>query len=245
MEKSIWDHTMRVLLVTTWNNRLYQEYGHRFQSTYNWKYPYIVYNEDGGMYDLVPDLKKFVNRNARRPYENYLQDGVRFSYKVYAYTHAILTMENFDFIVGIDADSVFLKPLPEEEIKTSLYKEDCMLTYMGRGKQYSECGFLGFNMHHPDTLDFAREMKRMYDSDEIYSLLECHDSFVWDFVRLKFEVERNTKNNDIGDGGKGHIQARCVLSEYYDHTKGNRKKVGFSTENNRAKAAKLEGMRKK
>jgi len=246
LEKSLQDDVMKVLLVTTWNNRLYQEYGHRFQSTYNWEFPYVVYNEDGTMFDSIPDLKKFVDRNKRRNPENFLTDGVRFSYKVYAYTHAILTEENFDYIIGIDADSVFFKPMPLEVIKDKLYRPDAMMTYMGRGNQYSECGFLGFNMHHPEIKNFAREMKRMYDEDEIYKLIEHHDSFVWDYVREKFELERGIKNINIGDGGKGHIQARCVLAEYYDHTKGpKRKSYGFSTENNTAKLKRLEAMRRK
>ena len=63
-----------------------------------------------------------------------------------------------------------------------LYKEDCMMTYLGRG-QYSECGFLGFNMKHPEIQNYADEMLRMYNSDEIYNLIECHDSYVWDHVR--------------------------------------------------------------
>ena len=89
-------------------------------------------------------------------------------------------------------------------------------------------------------------MKRMYDEDEIYELIEHHDSFVWDYVREKFELERGIKNINIGDSAKGHVQARCLLAEYYDHTKGpNRKKYGFSTENNTAKLKRLEAMRRR
>ncbi len=230
---------MKILLVTTWNNRLFEEYGHRFQSTYNWDYPYIVYNEDGEMFDIIPDCKSFIDRNVRRKPENFLTDGVRFCYKVYAYTHAIIKhKDDYDYIIGIDADSIFLKPLTLNVMKSAIIKEGRMLTYMGRGNQYSECGFLGFNMKHPDTVDYATEMKRMYDSDEIYNLIEHHDSYIWDHVRKKFEEERGTQNNNIGDNGKGHIQARCVLGEYYDHTKGSKRKSwGFSTENHAARMA--------
>ena len=28
------------------------------RATYNWDFPYTVYNEDDGMYDAIPDLKK-------------------------------------------------------------------------------------------------------------------------------------------------------------------------------------------
>ena len=45
-----------------------------------------THNEDDGMYDAIPDLK-FVDRNKHRPYKDFLQDAVRFSYKVYGYCH--------------------------------------------------------------------------------------------------------------------------------------------------------------
>ena len=232
MEESIWYDNMKLLTITTWNNKLYKEYAHRFEATYNWSWPYTVYNEDDGMYDAIPNLKKFVDRNKSRPAKDFLQDGVRFSYKVYGYCHAIQQYDDYDFIMGVDADSVFYNSMPEDIVKDKLYKEDCMMTYLGRGGQYSECGFLGFNMKHPEIQNFAKEMLRMYDSDEIYNLIECHDSFIWDHVRTKFELEKGVKNNNIGDHKKAHVQARSVLAQFYDHTKGpTRKAAGFSREN--------------
>ena len=223
---------MKLLTITTWNNKLYKEYAHRFKATYNWSWPYTVYNEDDGMYEAIPDLKAFVERNKHRPSDDFLQDAVRFSYKVYGYCHAIQQYKDYDFIMGVDADSVFYHPMPEEVVAKKLYKEDCMMTYLGRGGQYSECGFLGFNMKHPEIQNFAKEMVRMYNSDDIYKLIECHDSFIWDHVRTKFELEKGVKNNNIGDHKKAHVQARSVLGMYYDHTKGpSRKSAGFSGEN--------------
>ena len=102
------------------------------------------------------------------------------------------------------------------------------MTYLGRGGQYSECGFLGFNMKHPEIQNYADEMLRMYNSDEIYKLIECHDSFVWDHVRTKFELERDVINNNIYNHKTFHVQARSVLGMYYDHTKGlSRKRARF------------------
>lgn len=162
---------MKILVVTSYNNKLYKEYAHRFRETYNWKFDLKVYNEDEDMYDLVPDCKAFVDRNKSKIIPNtdagFFIDGVRFCYKVYAYTHALLTEKNYDYIIGIDADSVFYKEMTEQFVKTRLYSPDRMMTYLGRGQQYSECGFLGFNMKHPETINYATEMKRMYDSDDI------------------------------------------------------------------------------
>ena len=108
-------------VITTWNNNLYEAYAHRFKKTYNWPFEVIVYNEDES---ILPDLKKFVDRNKhRQPISDFkeksldfITDGVRFSYKVYAYTHALMTQE-VDGLICIDADSVFHKPIGEEWIK--------------------------------------------------------------------------------------------------------------------------------
>ena len=219
---------MKLLSVTTYNNKLYKEYAHRFESTYNWDFPYTVYNEDDGMMDTIPDCKAFVERNKNR-FDNkdfikdYWQDGVRFCYKVYAYTHAIMNYQDLDGIIGIDADSVFYKKIDEDWIKKHIHRDNCMMTYLGR-PNYSECGFLYFNMKHPDIQPYANWMKSLYDTDGIYNLKEQHDSFIWDYVRKEFE-NRGTKNYDIGDGKMGHVQARSILGTVYDHTKGPRRKA--------------------
>ena len=219
---------MKLLSVTTYNNKLYKEYAHRFESTYNWDFPYTVYNEDDGMMDTIPDCKAFVERNKNR-FDNkdfikdYWQDGVRFCYKVYAYTHAIMNYQDLDGIIGIDADSVFYKKIDEDWIKKHIHRDNCMMTYLGR-PNYSECGFLYFNMKHPDILPYANRMKSLYDTDGIYNLKEQHDSFIWDYVRKEFE-SRGTKNYNIGDGKMGHVQARSILGTVYDHTKGPRRKA--------------------
>jgi len=224
---------LKIKVITTWNNNLYKAYAHRFRKTYNWPFEVIVYNEDES---ILPDLKEFVERNEhRQPISDFrekgldfITDGVRFSYKVYAYTHALITQEA-DGLICIDADSVFHKPIDEEWIKKHIHRDDCMMSYLGRGDHYSECGFLYFNLNHADTLAYANRMKAMYDTDAIYNLKEQHDSYVWDYVREEFE-RRGTKNHNIGDGKPGHVQARSILGEVYDHTKGPRKLKGRSPE---------------
>lgn len=223
---------MNIRVVTSWNNKLYEKYAHIFEETYNWNFPYEVYNEDVDMYEKIPGLYDFVQRNKDREVNGYLMDGVRFSYKVFAYTHAILNAPaGTTGIIGIDADSRFVKPICKKFIGKWIHRDDCMMTYLGRGKNYSECGFLYFNLQHPDTLDYAKAMQEMYLTDGIYKEREYHDSYIWDLVRMRFEKERGTKNHDIGDGKWGHVQATSILGGIYDHMKGYRKLQGFSDEN--------------
>ena len=222
---------MKIQTITSWNNKLHKEYAHRFEKTYNWPFDLLVYNEDVDMFDKIPDLKKFIEKNKDREVESFKKDGVRFSYKVYAYTHAIENASSdIDGLICIDADSVFYKSIDVDWIKKHIHKDDCMMSYLGRGSNYSECGFLYFNMKHDQTRNYARYMKKMYDFNEIYSLSEYHDSYVWDYVRKVFESELKVKNNNIGDDKDGHVQARSVLGEIYDHTKGRRKIIGRSPE---------------
>ena len=181
---------MKIQTITSWNNKLHKEYAHRFEKTYNWPFDLLVYNEDVDMFDKIPDLKKFIERNKDREVESFKKDGVRFSYKVYAYTHAIENASSdVDGLICIDADSVFYKSIDVDWIKKHIHKDDCMMSYLGRGSNYSECGFLYFNMKHDQIRNYARYMKKMYDFNEIYSLSEYHDSYVWDYVRKVFESE--------------------------------------------------------
>ena len=145
---------MKLLTITTWNNKLYREYAHKFESTYNWEWPYTVYNEDDGMFETIPDLKKFVDRNKDRPIGNkgFLLDGVIFSYKVYAYCHAIKQYSNYDFIMGVDADSVFFFYPQIVFLHGPKHNyHDVLLVYIFH--QYYT--FLTFNLHNFVSLDVS------------------------------------------------------------------------------------------
>ena len=231
---------MEIAVVTTLNNKLYKQYGYKFFETYNWPFYLAVYSENmngipntnhivRSIFDEVPNCEEFVNRNKKRPVnpnpDGFLQDAVRFCYKVYAYTDMILNNEDNDGLICIDADSVFYKPIDIDWIKKHIHRDDCMMTYLGRGKHYSECGFLYFNLKHPKVKKYAKDMQQMYDTDEVYNLIEYHDSYVWDFVRKKYESPLiQVKNHNIGDGKPGHVQARSILGSVYDHIKGPKRK---------------------
>jgi hypothetical protein len=238
---------MNIGVVTTYNRKLYDEYAKRFLETYNWPFDLKIYVEEDdfwhpkftykNIFKEVSDCKEFVNRNKHRMKQSdykekstaYVKDGVRFCYKVYAYTDFVMNNEDYDGIICIDADSVFYKPIDVNWIKEHIHRDDCMMTYLGR-PNYSECGFLYFNMKHKETKHYAKIMKDMYDTDHIYDLKEQHDSFIWDYVRLRFENDKGVINHNIGDDKVGHVQARSILGEIYDHTKGSRKLKGRSPE---------------
>ena len=149
--------------VTTMNKRLFDDYGKDLLISYmntSQKYPIYVYVEDDiqkypimknviyvPLFKEEPECEKFVKRNREKVVASFMFDAVRFCYKVYAYTNEIITSEDYDGLICIDADSVFYKMIDAEWIKKHIHSDGSLMSYLGRGdKQYSECGFLYFNM---------------------------------------------------------------------------------------------------
>ena len=223
---------MNIKVITTYNNKLYDMYAHRFFITYNWPFEIVKYNEDENLFKLVPECKAFVDRNKHRTFSGFKWDGVRFCYKVYSFTHAILN-EKADGLICMDADSVFHKPIDIEFVKKHLHKQDSMMAYFGRANLYSECGFLYFNLQHEYIKQYAKSVKELYDKDLIYTHHEYHDCEAWDSVRRDYEKNFGVKNVNITPRpmSHGHVQAESILAKYYDHCKGQRKIKGRSPEN--------------
>ena len=230
---------MKIKVVTTFNNLLYQKYANKFVNSYNWPFDLVIYNEDVDFFNKVPECKEFVERNKHieikdKYGQGFRKDGVRFCYKVFAFTDAILNETEADGLICMDADAVFYKAIDEQFILENLHKDDCMMSYFGRQGLYSECGFLYFNMRHEYTKMYAAEMKRMYTSNDIYKEKEQQDCWIWDLVRTKFENKYGIKNINLTPNGRGgeHVQATSCLSCYYDHLKGQEYKAwGKSLEN--------------
>lgn len=254
---------MKIAVVTSLNKRLYEEYGHQFYDTYNWDFDLFTYTEDAdwvapkgktvSLITDVPQCRDFVERNKHRDPASVVKkntkgqrlkifrfDAVRFCYKVYAHTDLVLR-GGYDGVIFVDADSVFHKPIDASWVEENLYRKDCMMTYLGRIGSYSECGFLYFNLRHPEMQAWSHRLQDTYNSDEIFTLDEWHDSFVVDVIRKEFEKYYGVKNHNIGftDKGQmrkqkkynGHVQAWSILGDIYDHCKGSRKVNMKSPEN--------------
>lgn len=167
---------------------------------------------------------------------NYRYDAIRFSFKIFAY-HKCLekNLINNDF-AWIDADMVCLKAFSSADMDEFFPHGDQLISYIGRDhfpkpNPYSECGFIGFNFSHPLWKNFIKETENLYMSGDIFLHAEWHDSYLFDKIRIKFEVEHGTifKNiaKDIEE--QEHPFSKTRLSAYFDHLKGPiRKKQGHS-----------------
>jgi hypothetical protein len=232
-----------VVCITTFNKRLYDDYAHRFISTYNLPFDLVIYSEDDlsflkdkveykidivKSHEATPELQTFIDRNKLRDVKDsergFQYQGIRFSYKVFAVTHLGLT-NKYKYLIWIDADMIFEESFNINILEDKMINRNSMMSYLKRVGRYSECGFLVFNMSHSKILDYFREMKRMYTSNDIYKEQEWHDSYIWDLVRIKFERTYNIENFPLVGTNPltNNINPRIFLYKYIRHLKGNRK----------------------
>ena len=68
----------------------------------------------------------------------------------------------------------------------------------------------------------------MYNSDAIFKLKHWTDCHVFDHVKMLYEKKGLVAVNITKGFNRGHPFVNCVLGEYMDHMKGDRKRHGRS-----------------
>ena len=192
-------------------------------------------NVEGGVRRL-PELQKLGGLDKNK--ESFLWDAVRFANKVFCVINGVRNSADYDYVVWLDADTNIFRPMPLNFL-TGLLPQDTMVTYLGRenpslndGGKYPECGFVGYNLKHPEIQNFISECEKLYTDDTVFKILEWHDSYVFWHLSKKFRSEKQIQVNDIGKwvGVKGHhVFVNSVLGQYIDHMKGDRKFKGSSS----------------
>lgn len=158
----------------------------------------------------------------------YRWDAVRFSHKMYAIFHAAATCDS-DVLIWIDADTRFFAPVDRVTIE-SFVPSDCFVGCLKRTMMHTECGLVAYNLRHPATLDFLRDLARFYDEDGFLQEQEFHDSWLFDVARRRAEA-RGHRSHDIADGIGAqavHVLVNSRLGAFMDHMKGDRKDSGKS-----------------
>lgn len=244
-------------VVTTFHKKGYEVYGKRCIETFLQYWPsdvsMYVYAENVEV-DIaderliainqslsVPRLHEFRRLYKDNPFangtdpkgkggqNNFRWDAIRFSNKVFAVTDAIeRTKSSFDQLIWLDADTLTHTSLPKKIIDNLAPRGNQLAAYLNR-KSYPECGWVGYNLHHPKIIDLADRFEQSYLSGRFLEMKESHDSFVfWDIVK---EMERNgeAEFKYLGsDSATGHIFINSILGGYLDHLKGDRKSDGKS-----------------
>lgn len=168
-------------------------------------------------------------------------NAVRFANKVFCVTHALKNSKEYDYIIWLDADTYTFRPMPHSFLET-LLPQDTMITFLGRenpnlndGGKDPECGFVGYNLRHPEIQNYCEDWEQMYNSGTVFQLTkgwtDC--STLW-YLAKKYQKEKSIKVNDIGYAKKvkgHHVFINSELGLYMDHFKGNRKGLQKSGKN--------------
>mgnify|MGYP003346622138 FL=1 len=174
--------------------------------------------------------------------KNYRFDAVRFSHKVFALWHAQANMPTgASSMVWLDADTLTHSDVPEDfltRIAPETFNKTGIggpygISYLGRSRYYTECGFVSYNLRHPSMGSFWEMFVGLYNNDGLFTLQEWHDSFIFDHCRRIFENRGMINHNITPRIIKGHPFINCDLGLYMDHLKGARKQRGRSEKNER------------
>ena len=178
--------------------------------------------------------------------ESFLWDAVRFSNKVFCIINAVRNSNVYDYVVWLDADTYTFNPVPISLFE-NLLKDHTMLTYLGRGDIYPECGFVGYNLKHKEIQNFVNDWEKLYVDGSIFDLLEWHDSAVFWHLSKIYVEDKGITVNDIGyaKGVKGHhVFVNSELGSYVDHFKGNRKSRQTSSKKDLSKVSDIDYWKK-
>ncbi|WPB58967.1 hypothetical protein [Xylophilus sp. GOD-11R] len=157
----------------------------------------------------------------------YRWDAVRFAHKAYAIFDAARRTDA-DLLIWIDADTRFFADVDFAELAALSPPESAVSCL--RRPQHSECGFVVYNLRHPETRRLLQEFEAMYSRDLFWREREYHDSYLFDVVRRRAEA-RGAQVHDIGEGAgwkASHVLINSRLGRFMDHMKGDRKSEGKS-----------------
>lgn len=226
---------MKIGIVTTFSDKGYEEYGKHFVESCKkfiskdiTLYFYVdnirIKSESNfvirKLEQSIPDLTAFKEKNKDKVPGKFIYDAVRFSHKSYCIYHAANNAD-VDILVWLDSDTEIFDYVDSKYLMKFL-PEGKFTSYLGR-PNYSETGFLAFDLRHQYCKEYFDLFKWYYDSNEIYNLegqLDCH---VYDAARVKLEQEGKIDNFNLTppDVTKHHFNR--VFEGYMIHYKGDRK----------------------
>lgn len=185
----------------------------------------------------IPELSEFLDRHASNPHVHGrqphscwkpkdIQAGYSYRTDLHKFSRMIYVMwaeahrDPTGRMVWLDGDCVLRKQLPDDFIDRALPNGEAY-AYLGRGKKYSETGFLVFKL--PQALPILDEWANFCTSDSFLEQKEQHSAYLWDRAR---ERHPEIKGHDLTPNGGGHPIYECYAGEFIHHLKGSRKDRG-------------------
>ena len=184
--------------------------------------------------DQVEDRTKFLEKmkgydgtsNGQMPY-NFRMDALRFCHKVYALTDYFLEISENEvrggWLIWMDADVLTTSPL-SEKILFEAFPKDAELIHLGRTDiDFSETGFIGFNLDTMHSHYFLADIRGCYDIGEVLAYREWTDAFIMTRF-IKIYAAHGMKVHNLSEGATGlAVFPQSNLAKFMVHYKGNLK----------------------
>jgi hypothetical protein len=239
------------MFVTSFSPKGYEQYGKRFLASYKatgQTIPLLVYYEQGqpekpeipnvdwmpldevrGFREAEQQLgssEAFKGRQANEEGEeiyNFRFDAFKFFRKVYAVYDAYYNASrSTKAVYWVDADVEFIRPIPPS-LPTMIFPRDEALAFIGRANQYSECGFMGFNLDEEGPLRrFMMIYWSLYGTGAFTSCREWHDSYLFDHAMVLSAARGYSLTGDKCESL--YPWDECILSDWMVHNKGPERK---------------------
>jgi len=187
------------------------------------------------LYNTCPELPKFGAKWKDHPKangaKNFRTDAIKFVHKTFAIWHRA-KLQKEGWLIWLDVDALVYKQIDDIFLKT-VCPDNYMISFMGRPGKYSECGWIGFNMSHPKTLDFINEWEDLYLSGDFINLPETHDSWTFDWIRKKWNLPELFFNVNSEAKTNKHPFAQSLIGTNIVHAKGSDKEFLINRFQNR------------
>lgn len=171
--------------------------------------------------NTVPELTEFKQKNKDYKPKDFRFDAVRFSHKSFVISHAGLT-SSADMLVWLDSDIVMFEEVSRDWLSVFL-PGDTFSSYLGREGNFTETGFLAFDLTNDIKTEFFNKWKWYYNSNFIMEgkqgKTDCH---VFDLLRKEFESQNKIKTKNLNIPENGHAFEN-VFGKKMSHHKGTRK----------------------
>lgn len=189
------------------------------------------------LFTEIPACESFVRRhadnvaaNGRHPVSgwkkaalsvgyNFRMDAVRFSRKPFAVQAAARQVRE-GVLLWVDADVSTRTVIPISFLR-GLFPPGYDYCYLGRRRNHSECGFLGYRL--PNCLPLIDALVRLYETDALFALDEWHDSYLFDVVRGKGDCAALRGLDLSREPRDGDVFNRSILGSVMEHNKGDKK----------------------
>lgn len=174
------------------------------------------------LYQSCPELSQFAEKwkdhpNANGDKKGFRSNAVKFVHKTFAIWHRA-KLQKEGWLIWLDVDAFVYSTIDDQFLK-KVCPDNYMISFMGRPGKYSECGWIGFNMSHPRTLDFILEWEDLYLSGDFIKLKETHDSYTFDYFRLQWNKDLFFNVNSQATTRKNPF-SQSMIGTHIVHAKG-------------------------